>query len=93
MTPSLRKAINLKCQECIYDPGCGGGPWRMQVEACTSLTCPLYPVKPKAQFRDKTAAERGSPLPYPTLPLFDGNLTSKPGLDGHTADKSGVAHG
>jgi hypothetical protein len=43
---SLRKAINNKCVECIYDPIGGPGSWRQQVEACTSKNCPLFPVRP-----------------------------------------------
>ncbi len=43
---SLRKAINNKCIECIYDPIGGPGSWRQQVEACTSKNCPLFPVRP-----------------------------------------------
>jgi hypothetical protein len=45
---SLRAAINAKCKECIYDPISGRGTWRQQVEACTSRTCPLFPVRPKS---------------------------------------------
>ena len=44
---SLRKAINDKCKECIYDK-LGEGNWRQQVEACTSPACPLYAVRPKS---------------------------------------------
>jgi hypothetical protein len=43
---SLRKAINDKCIECIYDPIGGPGTWRQQVEECTSKSCPLFPVRP-----------------------------------------------
>ena len=43
---SLRKAINLKCKSCIFDDRSGNGTWRQQVAACTSKTCPLYPVRP-----------------------------------------------
>ena len=44
---SLRKAINDKCKECLYDADADGlGPWRMQVEACTSPECPLFEVRP-----------------------------------------------
>jgi hypothetical protein len=43
---SLRKAINDKCKECLYDPLSGGGTWRQQIAACTSPGCPLYPVRP-----------------------------------------------
>jgi hypothetical protein len=48
---SLRAAINDKCRECIYDSIGGAGTWREQVTACTSRTCPLYPVRPLAQPR------------------------------------------
>jgi hypothetical protein len=44
--PSMRKAINDKCKECIYDVVSGPGTWRQQVEACTSRSCPLYAVRP-----------------------------------------------
>lgn len=43
---SLRKAIDLKCKECIYDPIGGTGTWRQQVGACSSPKCPLFPVRP-----------------------------------------------
>ena len=42
----LRGRIDAKCCECIYDP-MSDGSWRLQVENCTSLACPLYPVRPK----------------------------------------------
>jgi len=42
---SLRKAINAKCKECIYDPY-GPGGWKQQVTACSSYGCPLYTVRP-----------------------------------------------
>ena len=41
----LRGKIDAKCIECIYDPYCTG-TWRKQVEECTSLACPIYPVRP-----------------------------------------------
>lgn len=44
--PSLRKAVNDHCKGCIYDPLSGLGTWRQQVEKCTVITCPLYPVRP-----------------------------------------------
>jgi len=46
--PSLRSAINAKCRECIYCPLTGTGSWRLQVESCTSISCPLYGVRPKS---------------------------------------------
>jgi hypothetical protein len=41
----LRGNIDAKCMECIYDPYASGS-WRKQVEECSSLACPLYPVRP-----------------------------------------------
>lgn len=46
---SLRESINAKCKECIFDPLSGCGNWRQQVTACTSRTCPLYPVRPLSE--------------------------------------------
>lgn len=55
MSLSLRKSINEKCRECIYDEY-GGGTWREQIEACTSPGCPLYGVRPiSTKSRRKTA--------------------------------------
>jgi len=45
--PSLRKSIDAKCKDCIYDSEAGTGGWRQQVDACTSYTCPLYPIRPQ----------------------------------------------
>jgi hypothetical protein len=44
--PGLRGKVNAKCVECIFDPIGGGGNWRQQVEACTSVTCPLFLIRP-----------------------------------------------
>lgn len=44
-----KKAIEMKCAECIYDPQPGNGTWREQVEACTATSCPLYGVRPLTQ--------------------------------------------
>lgn len=43
---SLRKAINDKCRDCIYDPQSGLGNWRQQVTLCTIKACPLWMVRP-----------------------------------------------
>ena len=43
--PSMRKAINDMCKGCIYDDLCPG-TWRQQVEACTYVECPLWPLRP-----------------------------------------------
>ncbi len=59
---SLKKAVNEKCKECIYDPQSGQGTWREQVEKCTSLMCPLYPYRPtsrKAKPGEKGAQPEG----------------------------------
>ena len=42
---SLRKAINDKCKDCIYDP-LAPGTWRQQVYMCAVPECPLYSVRP-----------------------------------------------
>jgi len=43
---SLRKAINEKCRDCIYDPA-SEGTWRQQAYSCSFLSCPLWHVRPK----------------------------------------------
>lgn len=45
---SLRKAINDKCRDCIWDPT-GRGTWREQVFMCAVPECPLYSVRPGPQ--------------------------------------------
>jgi hypothetical protein len=44
--PSMRKAINAMCRDCVYDPMSGDGNWRQRVERCTSPECPLYELRP-----------------------------------------------
>ncbi len=44
---SLRKAVNAKCKDCIYDNLCPG-TWRQQVTLCTVKECPLWEVRPRA---------------------------------------------
>ena len=53
---SLRKAINEKCKECIYDR-LQPGNWRQQVEGCLSPRCPLFAVRPTSKGA-KLAPER-----------------------------------
>lgn len=45
MSVSLRKAINDKCRDCIFDE-LSPGRWRQQVSACSVSSCPLWPVRP-----------------------------------------------
>ncbi len=49
---SLRKAINEKCKDCIYDPLSGLGNWRQQVAGCTSEDCSLWPVRPISSLKN-----------------------------------------
>lgn len=42
---SLRKAIDEKCRDCIYDKG-APGTWRQQVAACAITTCSLHEYRP-----------------------------------------------
>ena len=56
---SLRKAINNKCRECIYDPY-QKGSWLMQVSECTSPCCPLYSVRPRSKVFASKTREDGS---------------------------------
>jgi len=44
---SLRKAVNAKCKDCIYD-NLAPGTWRQQVTLCTVNMCPLWEVRPRA---------------------------------------------
>jgi hypothetical protein len=45
---SLRKAINNKCKNCIYD-NLAPGTWLQQVTLCSDVSCFLYEVRPKTQ--------------------------------------------
>ena len=42
---SLRKAINAKCRECIFDP-LDVGTARQQIACCVQSDCPLHSVRP-----------------------------------------------
>lgn len=42
---SMRKAINAKCRDCIYDELAAGSA-AVQIELCESIDCPLWPVRP-----------------------------------------------
>ena len=60
---SLRAAINAKCKDCIYDPKCGGGSVRQQIGKCTSISCPLWQVRPIPR-------DANDPEQYPTDPAM-----------------------
>jgi len=53
---SLRKAINHKCKDCIYDR-CAPGNWRQQVEGCTIKSCSLWPYRPKSSSKRQRGAD------------------------------------
>ena len=57
---SLRKAIDAKCKDCIFDEKSGLGTWRQQTTACTSVDCSLYPVRPISKPKK---APTGNPVP------------------------------
>lgn len=56
---SLRKAINDKCKDCIYD-NMAKGSWVQQVCFCTSPNCPLFPVRIRT--KEGLARELQAPL-------------------------------
>jgi hypothetical protein len=41
-----QQAIDAHCKACTYDPHCGEGNWRQQVEACDIVSCNLWPYRP-----------------------------------------------
>jgi|GEM_PF-2248646 len=43
--PGYKGKVRAFCCHCIYDPY-QSGTWLKQVEACTSLDCPLFSVRP-----------------------------------------------
>lgn len=43
---SLKKAIGMKCKDCIYDHT-QAGSWRQQVENCEIPSCALWEVRPR----------------------------------------------
>jgi hypothetical protein len=55
---SLRRAVNAKCKDCIYDP-LAGGTWRAQVAACTCVRCPLFAFRPRPSPDRSTPPESG----------------------------------
>lgn len=72
---SLRRAINQKCKECIYDSR-EEGTWRKQVGRCVSSNCPLFPYRPfpidricTNSIEKKVEAESIEATPIPTCPL------------------------
>ena len=72
---SLRKAINDKCKECIYDDSPGNGNWRQQVQGCTSPKCPLFPRRPVS--KPRRGSETASQVPI--KPISEENASEDSG--------------
>lgn len=49
----FKARIDAFCCSCIYDPY-DKGTWRKQVENCTAPNCPLYEVRPVANYGGDT---------------------------------------
>ena len=60
---SLRKPIDEKCKDCIYDPT-APGTWRQQVFLCSANSCPLW----------RGRAKPTSPIPESTLRWYGVDL-------------------
>ena len=60
---SLRKRIDKKCKDCIYDSACPGS-WRQQVALCSIESCPFWDIRAKPT----------SPIPVSTLRWYGVDL-------------------
>ena len=69
---SLRKPVDEKCKDCIYDPTVPG-TWRQQVALCTAKKCPLWDVR----------AKPASPIPESTLRWYGVDLAESQRLMGN----------
>ena len=58
-----QKAIDAKCQDCIYDEY-ADGTWRQQVEACELTDCALYPYRPKSRSKMPDMADSAPVEPH-----------------------------
>ena len=67
--PSMRRAIDATCKDCIFDP-VGRGNWRQQVEACTTPSCSLFELRPVSRPQgakeSSTRCERGQDAAIPS---------------------------
>ncbi|GEM_PF-1533161 len=78
---SMRKAINLNCKQCIYDPFVKG-TWRQQVETCGMSKCPLWEFRPKSSAKgDSRSLLATLPLPDPVYVEDLAILGSKPSME------------
>ena len=69
---SLRKRVDEKCKDCIYDPT-APGTWRQQVFLCSAISCPLWRVR----------AKPSSPIPESTLRWYGVDLAEYQRLMGN----------
>ncbi len=83
--PSMRKALDAKCKDCIYDPEALGN-WREQVFMCAVLTCPLYPLRPKPGDLTKSIEIMRND---PDHPWWKGSECSEMGLKGPAFEING----
>ena len=60
---SLRKPVDEKCKDCIYDSAVPG-TWRQQVSLCTIKTCSFWGIRAKPT----------SPIPESTLRWYGVDL-------------------
>lgn len=67
-----RSFVDKKCKDCIYDPD-QRGTWRKQVANCTTVSCPLWAIRPLPWPRPK------KPIPTPLVPELPSDL----GPSGH----------
>jgi hypothetical protein len=68
---SLKKAIEAKCKDCIYDE-LDTGSWRQQTENCTSKDCPLWEVRPvtiKSRDAARTPSKKSKGTDAKLVPL------------------------
>ena len=75
---SLRKRIEKKCKDCIYDPT-APGTWRQQVFLCSANSCPLWDIRAKPT----------SPIPESTLRWYGVDLVESQALAADVAREVG----
>ena len=69
---NLRKPVDEKCKDCIYDPT-APGTWRQQVFLCSANSCPLW----------RGRAKPTSPIPESTLRWYGVDLAEYQRLMGN----------
>ena len=75
---SLRKRVDEKCKDCIYDPT-APGTWRQQVFLCSANSCPLWDIRAKPT----------SPIPESTLRWYGVDLVESQALAADVAREVG----